>query len=119
MMVIPLFFAGYFAHSYSLSANNLTFQTTGLSYFRLSASADYLLYSNLNIIQQSIANYDPANPPNGLGMGVAIRLYYRKYLEVHYNSFGFIPNYHDAWTSIFFQRLCPGQASSLGNTTIQ
>lgn len=119
MMIVPLFFTGYFAHSYSLSATNLTFQATALPYFRLSAAADYLLYSNLTVIEQSIANYDPAAPLNGQDFGVGIRLYYREYFEVHYNSFGFITDYHDAWISIFFQGLCPGQITPFGNTTIQ
>lgn len=119
MMIIPLFFAGYFAHSYALSATSLAFQATALPYFRLSASADYILYSNLTVIQQSIANYEPAAPQDRLNMGVAIRLYYRKYFEVHYNAFAFIPDYHEAWTSLFFQGLCPGQPTAFGNTTIE
>lgn len=51
MLVVPLFFAGYFAHSYTLAASNLSFQTNALPYFRLSAAADYLLYTNLTLIQ--------------------------------------------------------------------
>jgi hypothetical protein len=118
MLVVPLFFAGYFAHSYSLTVTNLAFQATALPYFRLSAAADYLLYSNLTIIEQTIANYDPASAPDGLPFGVAIRLYYRMYLKMHYNAFGFIADYHNAWISLFFQNICPGDSTPFGNTTI-
>jgi hypothetical protein len=50
MMIIPLFYLGYFIHSYVVSSTNLTFQQTALPYFRFSAAADYVLYSNLTNI---------------------------------------------------------------------
>jgi hypothetical protein len=37
---------------------------------------------------------------------------------VHYNSFGYIPDFHRAWIDLFFLNICPGQASFYGNTTI-
>lgn len=53
MMIVPLFFLGYFIHSYAVSHANLTFRKTALPYFRLSVSANYILYSNLTAVQNA------------------------------------------------------------------
>jgi hypothetical protein len=47
-----------------------------------------------------------------------MRLYYRSYFDVHYNSFAFVDDYHQAWTDLFFLNICPGRSSSFGSTTI-
>ena len=64
VLLVPLFFLGYFIHSYVLTKTSLTFQKAAIPYFRLSASADYILYSDFSEILTAFL--DPSDPPDGL-----------------------------------------------------
>jgi hypothetical protein len=117
IIIIPLFFVGYFIHSYTVSVININFQTVALPYFRLSPFADFQLYSNFTQIEEAILN--PNSSVNGFAIGTQFREHFRSYMEVHYNSFGYVPAFHEAWNDLYFLDICPGQLSPMGNTTIQ
>lgn len=51
-------------------------------------------------------------------IGSKIRMFYRDLLAVHYDSFGYNPNYHEAFIDLFFKDICNGINSPLGNTSI-
>lgn len=86
IIIIPLFFVGYFIHSYVASASSLNFQITSLPYFRLTSKADMEIYTKFayisNAILASNASFD------GFLTATKLRDYYRKYNDLHYNSFG-------------------------------
>lgn len=116
IMVIPLFFVGYFAHSYAVSAASLGFQIAALPYFRMTASGDYEIYTKYAEISAAVLASDSAF--DGMHVGTRLREYYRKYNNLHYDSFGEVEDFHEAWTDIFYLDTCPGLMSPLGNTTV-
>jgi hypothetical protein len=36
----------------------------------------------------------------------------------HYDSFGYVPDFHKAWNSLFFLDICQGSATPFGSTYI-
>ena len=116
ILIIPLFFVGYFIHSYVASAASLAFQTAALPYFRLTAAADTQLYTKYAQIANAVLAADTAF--DGFHVGTQLREYYRSYNNLHYDSFGEVPDFHEAWTDVFYLDICPGLMSPLGNTTI-
>lgn len=86
IIIIPLFFVGYFIHSYVVSASSLDFQITALPYFRLTATADMEIYTKYAEISSAILASN--SQFDGFHVGTKLREYYRMYNNLHYDSFG-------------------------------
>lgn len=46
-------------------------------------------------------------------------LYYRDYFDNHYNTFGFVDDFHQVFTDVFMLDICNGIDTIYGSTSIK
>lgn len=81
-----------------------------IPYVALTSQADNTFYGGIGIVQTAILN--KGTDQGGLTNGYLE--YYRKYFDVHYETFGQIPSFHRAFTSIFMEDICDGDIKIAG-----
>ena len=114
LLIIPIFACAYFIHSFVISYVHLNFQLQSYHYFFLTSQADYNFYSGLSSIQSSLINKTPM--PNFLSKFYIG--YYKDYFDLHFTTFGYINDFHNAFTSVFMLDTCNGTSSIYGSTKI-
>jgi hypothetical protein len=114
LLIIPIVGLGFFIHSFVTNYLNLSFQASSYHYFFLTSQGDYTFYSGLASIQAATLSSQPL-PVSASGNYI---LYYRDYYNLHYNTFGYIDDFHQAFTDIFMLDVCNGTSTAYGSTQI-
>jgi hypothetical protein len=76
-----------------------------IPYVALTSKADNTFYGGIGQVQNAILN---KGSPQG-GLTNSYLEYYREYFDVHYETFGQIPAFHKAFTSVFMEDICDGE----------
>ncbi len=114
LLIIPIFACAYFIHSFVVSYIHLNFQLRSYHYFFLTSQADYNFYTGLSSIQSSLINKTPIeNSLSKFYLG-----YYKDYFDLHFETFGYINDFHQAFTSTFMLDTCVGMDEIYGSTRI-
>lgn len=45
-------------------------------------------------------------------------VYYRDYFNIHYDTFGYINDFHQTFSDVFMLDICNGNPTPYGNTSI-
>ena len=114
LLLIPIFATAYFVHSFVQSYLSLDFQNQSYHYFTLTSRGDYTFFSGLASIQSALL--DKTSIPNSLSETYIS--YYRDYFDMHFTTFGYVDDFHQAFTSIFMLDTCKGMSSAYGSTKI-
>lgn len=76
-----------------------------IPYIALTSQADNTFYGGIGVVQNAILN----KGTNETGLTNGYLEYYRRYFDVHYETFGEIPSFHRAFTSVFMEDICSGE----------
>jgi hypothetical protein len=105
ILLIPFLAQGFFVDSFFSSYTSLQFMYDSVPYVALTSKADNTFYGGIGQVQNAILN---KGSPQG-GLTNSYLEYYREYFDVHYETFGQIPAFHKAFTSVFMEDICDGE----------
>jgi len=114
LLLIPICASAFFIHSFVLSYLNLQFQASSHHYFFQTSAGDYQFFSGLSQVQQALLT----NSPLPTSLSQTYILYYHDYFGLHYNTFGYINDFHTAFTDIFMLDICNGVSTPYGTSKI-
>ena len=114
LLVIPVVGLGFFLHSFITSYLNLNFQGSAYHYFSLTSQADLNFYTGLAGFQTAVLNNQSL--PNDYSKQYMV--YYRDYFNLHFSTFGYVDDFHQAFTDIFMTDICNGMDTPYGSTKI-
>lgn len=110
ILIIPLLAQAFFIQSFFESFTSLQFMYDSIPYVALTSQADNTFYGGIGMLQNAILN--KGSPQAGLTNSYLY--YYRKYFNVHYETFGQIPSFHLAFSKVFMQDICDGDVKITG-----
>jgi hypothetical protein len=114
LLFIPLCASAFFIHSFVVSYLNLQFQADAHHYFYQTSVGDYQFFSGLAKVQQALLT----NSPLPTSLSQTYLLYYHEYFGLHYNTFGYIDDFHEAFVDIFMTDICNGSSTPYGSSKI-
>ena len=114
LLIIPLFGAGFLLHAFVTNYQNLEFHSNSSHYFFLTSEGDYKFYSGMADIQSAYINN--ATVPTAYSENYI--LYYKDYFDLHYYTFGYVDDFHQAFTSTFMTDTCTGVNTTYGSTQV-